>query len=673
MGPKHIDAFPHGVWHLENVWIPMSDGVRLAARIWLPEGAEESPVPAILEYIPYRKRDATAVRDSTRHPYFAGHGYACLRVDMRGAGDSDGLLLDEYLAQERDDALEVLAWIAAQPWCTGAVGMMGISWGGIVCLQTAVRQPPELKAIIPLCASVDRYYDDACYFVGCYPGQTVGWGAVMQGFSTRPPDPLIVGEGWRAQWLERLERTPSFLEIWLNHQRRDDYWLQGTVCTDYEKIRCPVLAIGGWADCWPNTVGRLLENLKVPCKAISGPWGHTYPYVGCPGPAIGFLQEALRWWDCWLKGIDTGVGEEPALRAWINDSETPRAVLPERKGYWVGEPDWPGEGRPAIQLHLGAGTLDEVAPPAAAIPFRSPQTCGLASGEYMPWFASGPGAEMPPDQREDDGKSACFDGPPLEEPLEILGTPYAVLELAADRPAALVAVRLCDVASDGASSLVTFGLLNLAQREGRESPLPVEPNDVYRLSVRLNDTGYRFREGHRLRLAVSSSYWPMAWPTPYPTTLTLYLGKSFVSLPTRAPNALGVEFQPAECSRPLATTQIRPASRSRRLQIDREANRCHYRVEDDFGVLRLDDIGLETESITTQRYSITDDDPLSAEARYSFRFGYARGDWSVRTEGEVTLTCTESAFVLKGRTLAFEGEDKIFDRPMDVRIPRDGF
>jgi putative CocE/NonD family hydrolase len=135
--------FPQPIREIENTWIPLLDGARLAARMWLPVEAERRPVPAILEYLPYRKNDFTALRDSIRHPYFAGHGYACIRVDMRGSGDSDGILYDEYLPQEQDDALEVLRWIAAQPWCTGAVGIIGKSWGGFNGLQIAARRPPE--------------------------------------------------------------------------------------------------------------------------------------------------------------------------------------------------------------------------------------------------------------------------------------------------------------------------------------------------------------------------------------------------------------------------------------------------------------------------------------------------------------------------------------------------
>src|SRR5262249_32847772 len=137
--------FPHSIRTFDD-WITMADGTRLAVRIWLPEDAEQSPVPALFEQIPYRMNDAMAVTETIRMPYMAGYGYACARVDIRGAGNSDGLLDDEYLKQEQDDALEAIAWLAGQPWCTGKVGMFGLSWGGFASLQVAARRPPALGA-----------------------------------------------------------------------------------------------------------------------------------------------------------------------------------------------------------------------------------------------------------------------------------------------------------------------------------------------------------------------------------------------------------------------------------------------------------------------------------------------------------------------------------------------
>ena len=313
-------AVTNAIRIVDPVWIPLSDGSRLCARMWQPVDAERTPVPAILEYLPYRKDDVTAADDALYHPYFAARGYAAVRVDIRGSGDSDGVLTDEYSAQEQEDALEVLAWIADQPWCTGTVGMMGISWSGFNSLQVAARRPPQLGAIIAACSSDDRYDNDVHYYGGLPLGYyLMPWSSVMLAFNARPPDPAIVGERWRDMWRARLEANPHLIETWLAHQHRDDYWRQGSVCEDYDAIECAVLAVGGWADAYVDAIPRLLEHLTCPCQAIIGPWGHQWPQLGVPGPAIGFLQEAVRWWDHWLKGIDNGVMTEPILRAWMQE------------------------------------------------------------------------------------------------------------------------------------------------------------------------------------------------------------------------------------------------------------------------------------------------------------------------------------------------------------------
>ncbi|MBP1082022.1 MULTISPECIES: CocE/NonD family hydrolase [Bacillus] len=271
----------------------MSDGTRLSARIWLPEDAEENPVPAILEYIPYRKDDFTALRDSIRHPYFAGHGYASIRVDIRGSGDSEGIMYDEYLPQEQDDAIEVLNWIAAQPWSTGDVGMIGKSWGGFNGLQVAARRPPQLKAVITLCSTDDRYADDVHYKGGCMlSSDMLWWASTMLAYNARPQDPRIVGEEWRSNWLERLEKTPPFVEEWVRHQRRDDYWKHGSVCEDYSDINIPIFAVGGWADGYTNAIPRLLEGLSGPRKGLIGPGRTNIRRLPFPGRRSVFSRNA---------------------------------------------------------------------------------------------------------------------------------------------------------------------------------------------------------------------------------------------------------------------------------------------------------------------------------------------------------------------------------------------
>ena len=197
--------FPRKVREIENTWIEMPDGVKLAARIWLPEDAEKNPVPAILEYLPYRKRDGTVERDHLTHPYFAGFGYAGVRVDMRGTGDSEGVCKGEYLRQEQDDGIAVIDWLARQPWCAGTVGMIGISWGGFNGLQIAARKPPALKAVVTLCSTDDRYADDIHFMGGACLTDKLAWGATAFAIAHTPPDPAIVGARWRDMWRQRLE------------------------------------------------------------------------------------------------------------------------------------------------------------------------------------------------------------------------------------------------------------------------------------------------------------------------------------------------------------------------------------------------------------------------------------------------------------------------------------
>jgi len=298
---KTLSQFPRPVREIMTQWIPMPDGVRLAARIWLPVDAEQDPVPALLEYLPYRRRDGTSYRDSVTQPYMAGHGYAAVRVDIRGSGDSEGLLLDEYDQPELDDGVQVIAWLARQPWCNGRVGMWGNSWGGINALQVAALQPPALAAILPIGFADDRYHGDCHFMGGCMLEGNISWGGSFFAGRSLPPDPAVVGARWRDMWLQRLEHAQPPPATWLAHQRRDAYWRAASVCEDYGRIRVPVYAVNGWQDSYARNILPLLERLAVPKKALIGPWAHSWPHLARPGPAIGFLQEALRWWDHWLK------------------------------------------------------------------------------------------------------------------------------------------------------------------------------------------------------------------------------------------------------------------------------------------------------------------------------------------------------------------------------------
>jgi uncharacterized protein len=639
-----VTTFPRAVRVIEHTSIPLQDGTRLAARIWLPEDAEQNPVPAILEYLPYRKRDGTYDRDALTHPYLAGHGYAGVRVDIRGSGESDGLLSDEYALQEQDDALEVIAWLAAQPWCSGAVGMMGISWGGFNGLQVAARRPPALKAIVTICSTDDRYSDDVHYMGGAKLTAGFGWASFFFGAMCHPPDPALVGDRWRPMWLERLENLPLFLETWTRHQRRDAYWRHGSVREDYAAIQCPVYAVGGWTDGYTNAIPRLLERLAVPRKGLIGPWAHAYPHFALPGPQVGFLQDMLRWWDHWLKGIDTGVMDEPMLRAWMMESVKPASHHEELPGRWVAEPSWPAPEIKPRRLFLTDDGLRDERASLTARAVCSPQTVGGQAGEWCPF---GRGADQAGDQREDDGQSLVFETAILDETVEILGAAVLTLDVASDRPVANLAVRLCDVHPSGESLRVSYGVLNLTHRDGHETPLPLVAGQRYKVRVQLNDTASVFPAGHRIRLALSTTYWPMIWPSPEKATLTVFDGALDLPVrPSRGADALPPLPGP-ETATPERPTVIGP------------------------GVVRIDRIGLELGTEGTFAFDLKDDDPLSATAEMRRTQTIARGDWQVRIETQMRLSCTRDMFLLRASLRAWEGVNEVCHRDWDRSIPRD--
>lgn len=664
--------YPRIVREIQNVWVPLADGSRLAARIWLPEDADADPVPAILEYIPYRKNDWTWPRDATMHPYVAGHGYACARVDLRGSGDSDGILEDEYLPLEQDDALEVIDWLAAQPWSTGAVGMIGISWGGFNGLQVAARRPPALKAVITVCSTDDRYADDVHYMGGCLLAiDMLPWASQMLVWQATPPDPEVVGEGWRERWLERLDRTPPYVEAWLAHQRRDGYWRHGSVCEDFSAIECPVYAVGGWADGYSDAVFRLLAGLECQRKGLVGPWAHAWPHEATPGPSIGFLQECLRWWDRWLKGLETGVMDEPMLRVWMQEAAPPREQGGERPGRWVAEAGWPADGIESRVLQLARGALAEGAAPAARLVHSSPQTAGADSGLWCPY---GDAADLPADQRFDDGVSLCFDSAPLEERLELLGFPEVELALSVDRPCALVAARLCDVAPGGASTLVTRGLLNLTHRESHERPSALEPGRRYTVRIALNCIAYALPAGHRLRLAISTSYWPFAWPSPEPVTLTIETGAaSRLTLPVRAPKPADGALRPfeaAEGSPPIAVERLAEAYASRTVERDLAAGTSVLTYAYGSGRVVLPN-GIELAERYRESFRIVEGEPLSAEVATDHAIELGRGGWRTRVEAVSSLRSDGGSFAVVNRVDAFEGAHQVFGRTWTKRLPRD--
>ncbi|MFY2825783.1 CocE/NonD family hydrolase [Ruegeria sp. MALMAid1280] len=545
-----------------DVGIEMPDCCRLSARIWRPTDAADNPVPAILEFLPYRKRDGTTVRDALTHLWFAERGYAWIRVDMRGNGDSEGLMENEYTRQELDDAVATIHWLAQQPWCTGMIGMMGISWGGFNALQVAT------------------------------------------------------------------------------------------------------LATGGLGDAYKNTVPLLVEQLTAPVKGIVGPWVHKYPHFAVPEPRIGFLQEALRWWDHWLKGIDTGVDKDPAYRAYLMDGVRPQRRYNERSGRWIAEAEGATSHLPALTLGLSDEGLGLDGPLNVRV--RSPQTCGMESGDYCAiWL----GPDMPGDQRADDALSACFDGAPLAENMDIVGAPRIRLRLSADRRQAQIAVRLNHVHPDGASTRITYGVLNLTHRDSHAEPTPLTPGAVYDVSLDLDHIAYRVPKGHRLRVAISSAYSPLIWPSPEHTELHLTQGD--ITIPQRPSGGDEYTFPPPESAPALGQTSLRAPNNSRRVETDMNSGETHLIIKDDFGLVTNNDHGQIHGGMAHERWTIHPDDPFSARGHCKWTQEISRNGIDLRTETSCEMWADQNSFFLRARKDAFEGDKLVSTKRLEDAIPRD--
>lgn len=670
-----VDEFPHEILEEDYIDIPGSEGNRLAARIWRPSSSDQRPVPAILEYIPYRKRFGTAVRDERTHPYLAGHGYACVRLDIRGSGESEGILQDEYLQSELDDGIAAIHWIAQQPWCDGNLGMMGISWGGFNGLQIAAKQPEPLKAIVTVASSDDRYSDDIHHMGGCLLGDNLSWASVMFSYNTMPPDPSLVGERWREMWLERLDHSGLWLKSWLQHQRRDDYWRHGSVCEDYAAIKVPVFAVSGWADGYTNSVFRLMENLSVPRKGLIGPWGHIYPHFGRPGPAIDFLGELLRWWDRWLKGKDTGVEKDPRICAWMQESVPPNPDYDYRPGRWVVEEEWPSPRVKSRRYDIAAGRSLQ---PATAgrneenieLEVQSPATLGLHSGKWCS-YANGP--DLSGDQRPDDGGALVFQTDPLDQDVEILGSPEIELELASDRPVAMVAVRLSDMRPDHQVTRVSYGMLNLTHRDSSEYPEQLIPGRFYRVRVPLCYIAQRIPKGHRLRLSISTVYWPLAWPPPAPVKLTVRTRQSSLTVPcrpagdTRKVPSFG---RPVQSPGPRMVT-LRPPNHEWLIEQDLGGQWTQLKVTDDRGRFRLEDIDLTVGACAMEKYGLKPGDFTSVSGQTDWTRTLSRKDWHIETRTHTRLTSDERNFYLTAELDAYENGTRVRCHSWSETIPRD--
>lgn len=650
---------------IENEWIVLADGTRLAARIWMPEG--DGPFPAVLEYLPYRKRNGTSPRDESTYPVFAGAGIAGVRVDIRGSGESDGVIDGEYTERELSDGCEVISWIAAQGWSNGNVGLMGISWGGFNGLQIAALKPPALKAVISIASTVDRYNDDIHYKNGCHLSAQLSWAATMLAYQSRAPDPELVGGRWREMWLERLENEPMLIRDWLAHQRRDAFWKHGSICEDFAGWTVPSLIIAGWADGYRNTPFKALGGVPGPMRAVVGPWIHKYPHFAWPKPRWDFHAEAIAWWRRWLCD-DTAQARPPALRAYILDGPRPAPWRGHDPGRWVALDDWQAPEMLEFGVNAQGRLVEGAREGTGPALVHSPLDTGTAAGE---WFTLAPDAEIAGDQRGDDAGSLVFETLPLGEERVFLGQPEIALTLRSAGPAANLIVRVNDVHPDGAATRVSLGMLNLAHRDGNETPSPVPVDRDLHLRIRLDACGYRLAPGHRLRVALSTACWPMVLPQPEDPVLTLDTASLRLSMPLLGAHRPVGMPEPANPD-PLPHYETLAEGHShRRVMRDQQTGVTEFVSDSDTGRSRHPGNRLETQELTTVHWSICAGDPLSMQGRSEWVCRMGRGDWQVETRTSLSMRCTADEWVLSARVEAHEGETRVFLRAQEFAIPRD--
>lgn len=636
----------------DHLWIPMPDGVRLAARLWLPQSAHHTPAPAVFEYIPYRKTDMVRARDERNHPFFAEHGYACLRVDMRGSGDSEGHMDDMYSDLERTDAHDVIAWIAAQPWCNGRIGMFGTSWGGTAALQANVDAPEALQAIIAVCATHDRYEDDIHHMGGCLLTDSIEWGATLPVILGSPPT-THVGDDWQTRWEERLANLAFPLETWVREETQGDYWRRGSVVHDADRLRRPILAIGGWSDRYSNSVMSLLSARPDLVWGLVGPWGHHYPDKGTPGPAAGFQQLALVWWNSWLRDPVPAPPKWPRLRAWLSEFDSPADKIDQRNGCWIQSE----EAIPDVQTkvwHLDERGLSQTPSKSDhwTVPFDL--RVGRASGDTG--YFGRPGGE-PLDQRDDDALSLTFDSPPLTDEFILLGATEAILALLTPRNRQL-ALRLNDVAPDGTSARVVWTVQNLSinDRDAKTS----DSNAVKTRKVQLTfpTKAYRFRKGHRIRLSVTASYWPIIWPSSRPGEL--FITSGLLRLPTPPAKPKGLKHG-------LPSAQDLPRTKQHHIVMSSPLDRVsctegdgalvsswHQPYSEVFCSETEASFGFETRAV----HRAIPQDPLSTDSTVEHRAVYKRPDGTAEVRCIVSVKSDNGFYYLDG-TVNAEWEEKL--------------
>lgn len=634
-----------------RVFVPMADGTRIALTLYLPDAPGDGPFPTVLESLPYRKDDDCFARDYRTYTYLAERGIAGVRIDVRGTGSSAGIIEDEYVELEQLDNIAVMEWLEPQEWCSGSLGMWGISWGGFSALQTAMLRPPQLKAIAAMHATHDRFACDVHYTGGsAHAAEQLDWPGSMVTTNALPPDPEIFGEGWYEEWMRRLDETPQWPLEWFRHQHRDDYWRHGSPATDYTAIECPTLLVGGWLDGYVDGMLALAENLSCETRTIVGPWGHYRPASGVPRPTLDHFDLLYRWFAHHLRGDDNGVMDMPSVTVYVRTE--PPYDAEDVPGFWRAEETWPPSDRAHRVFPLGDLAHE-------SITWSEPQWVG----SHAPFWDRG--GFHTTDSTEDDAASMTFETSPLEKSLEILGHPVVSARVTTSEDVGLLAARLLAVSPDGLAHLICRASRNLTFPEDLStpvSPIPGEPTDV---SFPMRVTSAVIPAGWRLRLSLAGADFPVVWPPGKRFTLTLDPAESSLSLPlvlSRAPDRV---------------LDIPPASDIPEAPVEQTRSFSEWSVEHESGgtTFRMERVGTEIQpdlTYTTDQWwtvSVDTQDPSTTRAHTESRVSLDRPGWSVTTEGSIEISGIDTLDVKIALRALHDGRE-VFHRRWEERITR---
>jgi predicted acyl esterase len=638
-----------------RAWIPLADGERLAARLWLPG---TRPAAVLLEALPYRMDDLTASYSKEYLRLCEEGGFAVARVDLRGTGSSTGVAEDEYPPQEQVDLTEVIAWLAEQEWSTGRVGMWGTSYSGFNSIQLAMERPPALGAICAIYATDDRYTDDVHYTGGAVRAlDLVDYVLYMAALTVLPPVPAVFGDGWREEWLRRIDGSEPWLLRWLEEALDGPYWRHGSLRPGYERVECPTMLVGGWADGYRNNTFRTFEALRCPKRLLVGPWSHMSTATSLPGPHIDLVPELVRWFGRWLRDEENGIDEEPSIQVFVRRSTRPEPDLAEMRGEWRSEPAWP--------LERAAGQVLRPDPPEGtdelAIEGDLGTSAWISCAGLLPWG-------QPTDQREDDACSLAYEWGPFDEPVEVMGNPVLRVGLSSSVPVAYLSAKLCDVFPDGMSALVTRGLLNLAHRETSTDPEPLAPGQQTPIRLELEATSWVFEPGHRIRLSLAGADWPNIWPPPRPGSLAVDRAALELELPLvdGPPVAEPPQFAPPPPRDPEPDAGPPTVWRIERDVLGREA-RCVISHGSDYEA----EAGARVEERYEGEVGVSTRDPGEAWAKAHARYVIRWPEAEVATEARLDLRSDAEAYHVVVDVIAEEASAGMRrERRFERRIPR---